>query len=700
MFFAVFIYIGAIEKERHHQHNRSIALGQISAVKERLEKTINTTYALTHWMIAYVSLNPDLSYLDFERLAKELLAHDRNIRHVALAKDNVITHIYPLAGNEKALGLKYLEHPEQRDAVLKAIETKDTVVAGPVRLVQGGTGFVSRTPIYLAPHDGSAGNGRYWGLTSVVIDAETLFKEAGLLNNAEFEFAIREKDGTGASGDVFFGDKSIFQSDPVVTDVVLPQGSWQLAAMPKAGWTASVARFWLRAVRLSISLLIGSLVFLFLRSQQNIIKKEERYRNIFHNATVSIWEEDISEVKKAINGLKAQGVTDFRKYLDENPEFARRAVQRVRVIDVNDSTLKLYKAKSTEELLGSLDKVFTQESYEVFKEMLVAIAEGKTHMETETINRNLLGEPFNMHIAISIPSETSEFRNLLAIISDITERKRLEGALRDYNQYLDNRVKERTAELEKAMVRVEAANRAKSEFIANMSHELRTPLNAVIGFSEMMHGGVGGPLTEKQKEFLGDILGGGRHLLSLINDILDLSKIEVGETGLELKEFSLKGMLEKSIGMFRQKASRHNIGMLLDVEEGIGAVTADERKVKQVVINLLGNACKFMPEGGSVYVRARKVKSQDTDYVEVSVEDTGVGIAKEEQKRLFNPFEQLDNVYTKRFEGMGLGLYLSKTFVEMHGGRIWLDESEVGKGSRFAFTIPFAEEVNHGQKGA
>jgi signal transduction histidine kinase len=226
--------------------------------------------------------------------------------------------------------------------------------------------------------------------------------------------------------------------------------------------------------------------------------------------------------------------------------------------------------------------------------------------------------------------------------------------------------------------KLEAASRAKSDFLANMSHELRTPLNAIIGFSDVLLEQMFGPLNAKQTEYLGDIVTSGRHLLLLINDTLDLSKIEAGKMELELATFALPAVLEDGVTMVRERAARHRIDCSVDVGPGLDEVEADERKVKQVVFNLLSNAVKFTPDGGRVEVRARRVG----DEVEVAVADTGVGIDPADQNRIFQEFQQAGQQ-----DGSGLGLSLAHSLVALHGGSLWV-QSEPGSGSTFAFTLP------------
>ena len=262
---------------------------------------------------------------------------------------------------------------------------------------------------------------------------------------------------------------------------------------------------------------------------------------------------------------------------------------------------------------------------------------------------------------------------------------------------LEQRVKDRTRELQKALAelsqkgsQLEVASRHKSEFLANMSHELRTPLNAIIGFSQVLRQRLFGEINAKQEEYLDDILASGNHLLDLINDVLDLSKVEAGQVELEVATFSLREALERGVVMVRERATKNEVLISLELAADVDLVDGDERRVQQVVFNLLSNAVKFTPRGGSVVVASAREDGE----VLVSVTDTGPGIAADDQERIFEEFQQTD-VGVRQREGTGLGLALSKRLVELHRGRIWV-ESQSGHGSRFVFTLPIEKAAPNG----
>ena len=258
---------------------------------------------------------------------------------------------------------------------------------------------------------------------------------------------------------------------------------------------------------------------------------------------------------------------------------------------------------------------------------------------------------------------------LLGVTRDITDRRQ-------------------RMEMQQAKAAAEKANQAKSDFLANMSHELRTPLNHIIGFTELVVDQLFGPLNDAQTENLNDVLQSSHHLLELINDILDLSKVEAGRMEIEPTTFQLRPLLENSLVMVKEKGLKHGIALNLDVHSAPPTIRADQRKFKQILYNLLSNAVKFTPDGGNVRLSARMTNGSQPPQLEVSVSDTGIGIAAEHLERIFNTFEQVESSTARHFEGTGLGLALSRRLVELHGGRIWAESPGLNGGSRFVFTLP------------
>jgi signal transduction histidine kinase len=232
-----------------------------------------------------------------------------------------------------------------------------------------------------------------------------------------------------------------------------------------------------------------------------------------------------------------------------------------------------------------------------------------------------------------------------------------------------------------------AATEAKSAFLAHMSHELRTPLNAIIGFSDLLIGGIGGKINNKQRQCLEDILNSGKHLLSLINDILDLSKVEAGKIDIRPESLRLADVVDDAVATVKTMLDDSRHEMAINIAEDLPPVYGDRNRLKQILLNLLSNAIKFTPDGGKLYLETNK----KGNFCQVSMVDNGIGIRKEDQTCIFEPFTQLDAQPGERKQGTGLGLALTRQLLELLGGKIWV-ESEYGKGSRFSFTIPLAEK--------
>ncbi len=345
------------------------------------------------------------------------------------------------------------------------------------------------------------------------------------------------------------------------------------------------------------------------------------------------------------------------------------------VITSRDGTIEYVNPRFVEMTGYTLDEAVGQNSRilktgvhdDVFYENLWQTVLAGELWQGDFCNRKKNGETYWEHALIApVRGSKGEITHFVAIKEDITESRRA------------------AEELRAAKDAAEAANRAKSDFLANMSHELRTPLNSVIGFSGVLTKEFYGKLNEKQSEYVRYIEESGKHLLGLINDILDLSKVEAGKMKLEAATVTLTDVIQASVTMLKERALKHDIRLSVEIGAGVEeTIEADERKVKQILFNLLSNAVKFTPEGGSVTLEA----SKEDDAVRICVSDTGIGIKAEDMSKLFTEFTQLESTYTKKYEGTGLGLALTKKLVELHGGRIWV-ESEEGIGSRFYFTLP------------
>jgi PAS domain S-box-containing protein len=378
-----------------------------------------------------------------------------------------------------------------------------------------------------------------------------------------------------------------------------------------------------------------------------------------------------------------------RSLIESNIDAIMTTDPRGIITDVNQQTEALTGC-TRDELIGAPFKNYFTDPRRAEASITRVLAEGKvTNYELTARARDgkLTVVSYN---ANTFHDRDRKLQGVFASARDITELKRYEQTLRQKN------------------VELEEASRMKSEFLANMSHELRTPLNAIIGFSEVLKDGLMGDMPEDQRGFIGDIFQSGKHLLSLINDILDLSKVEAGAMTLDLETVQMSSLLVNSLSIIREKAATRNIHLNMDVTEELGSIQADARKVKQIVYNLLSNAVKFSSAGGQVTLHASRVprarvgqasgawtggrsfplaENEFEEFLKISVTDSGIGISSEGLEQLFKPFSQIDGGLARKFEGTGLGLAMVKLLAELHGGTVAL-ESAVGKGACCTVWLP------------
>lgn len=505
-----------------HVHER------LSIVQARLEGLLNESIQLTYGLVSVISANPDLTQAEFERAAHPLFQGRSLLRNIGAAPDMVIRYMYPVEGNEEAIGLNYLQMPQQRDAALRARDTGEMVLAGPLNLVQGGRGLVARIPVFIGRKESS----HFWGLLSVVLDADRLFEGSGLIDPAlPVKVALRGKDGTGSKGDVFFGDPDLFQEKSVTLPVTLIHGNWQLAAQPIGGWEAkdnTVAVIWIGFVA-ALLLCVGPMLLLAYYAYQR----------------------RISELQLAA-----------------------------------------------------------------------------------------------------------------------------------YYRELESQVQARTAELSTAKEEAEAANVAKSAFLGKMSHELRTPLQTILSVEQLLRAD---PLTDEQQSLLDTQHIASEHLFSVIADLIDLSKIEADKLELEQQRVNVEEILSEVVLLMGRQAEEKGLSLRAESDPLPNNMIGDAGRLRQILLNYAGNAVKFT-DTGHIHIRTR-VEWQDNDKVMLrfEVSDTGIGIPKEDFRRLFSPFEQATNLTGATRFGAGLGLAINKSLAQLMGGEAGAN-SEPGKGSTFWFT--------------
>ncbi len=869
---AVTYRIASLQHQSDLILQRDRVSSELDKIRGNLSRELHTSLSLTQGLFSLVRIQGGITQGQFRSIARELMSHGRNIRNVALAPDNIVRYVYPLHGNEQALGLNYLQVSSQRDAVLRAIAEKRTVVAGPVDLVQGGVGIIGRTPIFLPGGNPPDQPDHYWGIAATVIDLNGLLETAGLTPaRSHLRIALRGQDGLGAGGAPFWGDAAVFRADPVLMDVPLPTGSWQIAAMPTGGWTVfspvRSARF---LVGMLLCIVLTALVFQTLRISQDrgdevrerqgaevALRQANRALRLFsqiNSAVVQAAEEqalltEICRIAVESAGYRmawvgraecdeaktvrpmtyagpGEGFLDrilvtwgedergrgtagtairsrkpaIARHLLSNPDFAvwREALETrdfasaIAVPLIPDGevygVLLVYAAEpeafdTTEvSLLEDLGRnishgMMALRAQRERADAMAALERARSELEDRVAqrtadlrekNRELREEieqrkraERNLHesrekyrelvenansiilrmdpmgrityfnefaqrffgydesdilgreaIGTIVPAVESTGRDLAQLMRQIARtpgrfsRQEYENICRDgervwivwtHKPILDDAgrlaetlcignditdLKKTEGELLRAKEAAEAADRMKSAFLATMSHELRTPLNSIIGFTGILLGGLSGPLNEEQRKQLGMVQNSGRHLLALISDVLDLSKVEAGQLEIASRPFDLRQSIEKIVGLVRPLAEKKGLQILLDIDPQVGEWLGDKRRTEQVLMNLLGNAIKFT-ERGQVEVRCALRPS----HVTLSVRDTGIGISPEARKELFRPFHQLDSGLTRKHEGSGLGLSISKRLVDLMGGSITL-ESEVGVGSTFSFTLP------------
>ena len=758
-----------LEWERHGQEVRLDTLNRLSAMRARLEGELTGTLAMARALVATVALHRDLSRGDFEIIAREVMAQRRHIRNVTLARGTVITYVYPHEGNAVVVGRDYRDLPDQWPAVERMFETRQPVLAGPVRLLQGGNAVIGRTPIFETLPDGPPGSGPPWGLVAIPISMETLLDSAGISDaRSPLRVAIRGSDGMGAQGAMFHGDPAVFGDNPVTLDIVLPGGMWQIAATPVGGWAARppATRVMLRTLGAVLAALAAALGWFSVRyieaqrqGRRQVSTSEERLSTILAAAPLPlllirrddgtvlyanrraatqmnsdarmlvgrplppqcIHRRDMARLRRLL--ASQQQVADFEARLRTTagvPFWALVSMipldhddQPALLVAANDITARkiaeqalrdqlslhqtvidtipngIYYKDVSGRMLGC-NKAFEQmlglPRADILGRTARALGSPELALQAESSDRELMaGEPSKVYESI-IERPDGTRRAVLQFKAPLaTADKQIGGVVGALVDITDRIAAE--DELRAAKEAAEAASRAKSEFLAVISHEIRTPMNGILGMTHVLRGS---SLNEDQRDWVDTILGSGEALLTILNDILDFSRLEAGRVGIEAVPFDLHETLQEVAALLTPRARQKQVALSVDVAPDLPPLlSGDVARLRQVLLNLVGNAVKFTEKGAVTVSAWMAGRRGDGLVLRFEVTDTGVGIPGDAIDKLFTSFSQADTSISRRFGGTGLGLAICKRLVELMGGEIGV-ESEVGKGSRFWFVLPMS----------
>ncbi|MGR3714690.1 MAG: response regulator [Shimia sp.] len=595
---------------------------------------------LLRGFVAAFHADPEMSQQGYEYLAGAVMGDNTDFLNIAAAPDLIINRVYPYEPNKAALGLDYHKNASQRDAALKVRDSGEIVLAGPVALVQGGLGFIARFPIW----EDKGNTSQFWGIVAAVIDAEALYERTGLSDpDLSLDLVLVGRDGTGADGEVFFGDASVLDDDPIRMDIQVDSGTWQLASRPKAGWINKAEQHWRTRFMFALAALfvLGPILAASRLSQarQLIIDKLESRD---------------AELERL--SLAAKHATDSILLYSPTGE----------ILWVNDGFSRI-SGYSAEEAIGKHpgELLNANDTSDDTVHTIHAQQSQGLPFQTDILNRTKSGREIWVHInSFPILDEHGEVTMSIGIEREITD------------------IKLHEEELALAKLNAEEAARAKSEFLANMSHEIRTPMNAIIGMAELLSEE---NLGEGNNQSVETIRSSGQSLLTIINDILDLSRLESGKLEISTVDFNLRNCVSDVVQLLKHKANQKGIALeVLFADDLPETLHTDDGRVRQILVNLIGNAIKFTSVGG-VYVSVTRAPT-DPYTICFEVKDTGIGVGSAQAEQIFERFSQADAATTRAFGGTGLGLTISSMLANRMGGSIELCP-DYSDGACFAVTI-------------
>ncbi|AUC21872.1 hypothetical protein BTO15_07050 [Polaribacter sejongensis] len=664
---------------------------RVDLIKEKLQTLVMYSYSATKTLEYIVERNGVPN--DFDNIAIELLDRNKYFNVVELVDSNgAITHVYPLKDNE-VIGYNIIKSIETSSGALATIKKKDFFIAGPIRLKQGGVGMVSRQPIFI--------ENKFLGFSAVVTTLSAFFNDLNIdtvLDNSYTYQLSKVNNVTGEEN--YFLDEDVTLFKEYAVPIEISSGEWKLYVIPTTktfdiaigfaifgliitflgGW--SVWYFTGQSIRLNELIkekLLeqeAQLKLVHETSSAQIEKSELLYRSLTSNAPVAIFNTDKLGAFTYVN-------EEWTKYSGINlAEACGFGWQKAIYPDDRDRVTKEWQETIVK------DTEFKSELRFQDKKGKITWLQAKA-VKLVDANNNMYGY---IGIASGITERINYEKKLLVYKYDLEKQVDLRTKeLHDSKEALLNLLEDinfQSTQLEKEKVKAQSADLMKSAFLATMSHELRTPMNSIIGFTGILLKEYPGPLNQDQKKQLSMVKNSSKHLLSLINDVLDISKIEAGKLKVSYYPFNYLKTLEKTINFLLPQASKKGLTINSEISEIDITINSDERRVEQVLLNLLSNAIKFS-YNGTILIKVDVVDN----LIITQVIDQGIGMDKKDLNKLFMPFIQLEGGLSRSHEGIGLGLAICKSLVEKLGGTIKV-QSEIDKGSNFTFTLPSNSDEN------
>ncbi|MFY0713287.1 PAS domain-containing protein [Seonamhaeicola sp. NFXS20] len=660
---------------------------EINLIKERLQALVMYSYSVTKTLAYIVERNGIPK--DFDEIAVELLERNHYFDVVELVDaDGYITHVYPLKNNE-VIGFNILASSTAKTGALTAIQRKDFFIAGPVNLKQGGVGIISRVPIFI--------DDKFFGFSAVVTKLSTFFNDLNI-NTSEDESFIYQLSRVNANTGVeeFFLETNMSNFKEFAVPIQMSIGEWKLYVVPihnkinpaiwfaVFGFVIAIVGGWGVWYFAGHSVRLNRLINIKLKNQEvqlksvyeaskyKIEQSEENLNKAQKIAKIGSWERDLKQ--NTLSWSK-----EMYRIVEKDPnEFKVTQSSFLDIVHPDDRELVLNQYKKALE-----NKTYYQVIYKLLlneKHIKYVSERGEIFYDSNNLPVKFFGTLQDITDRVLSEKELLNYKNNLEKLVDLRTEELNESKEALLNLLED--LNTQSIELEKEKVKAQSADLMKSAFLATMSHELRTPMNSIIGFTGILLKELAGPLNEEQKKQLNMVKKSGEHLLRLINDILDISKIEAGKLKISIYPFDYIETLKGTVSFLMPQAKAKNLSIETELPVSKLTITSDERRVEQVLLNLLSNAIKFSKKG----IIQVKVHLKENEIV-TEVIDQGMGISKKDLAKLFMPFIQLETGLSRNHDGTGLGLAISKNLIEKLGGSIQVESIE-GNGSNFTFILP------------